>query len=42
MKSITLGGGCFWCIETCFRKVKGVVSAISGYAGDSKDNATYK
>ena len=42
MKSITLGGGCFWCIETCFKKVKGVASAISGYAGGDKNTANYK
>jgi len=28
-----LGGGCFWCIEAVYRRVKGVRSAISGYAG---------
>ena len=36
-KLITIGGGCFWCIESVFRHTKGVSKAISGYcAGDPK------
>lgn len=31
-ETITLGGGCFWCIETAFNSVEGIVSAYSGYA----------
>ena len=38
----TFAGGCFWCIETDFEKVYGVVEAISGYTGGHKDNPTYK
>jgi peptide-methionine (S)-S-oxide reductase len=38
----TFGGGCFWCTEAVFERVKGVQSAISGYAGGSKNNPTYK
>jgi peptide-methionine (S)-S-oxide reductase len=30
---ITLGGGCFWCIDACYRNLKGVRRVISGYAG---------
>jgi len=37
----TLGGGCFWCIEAIFDEVKGVVSAVSGYAGGKKEAPTY-
>jgi len=37
-----LGGGCFWCIEAVYRRVKGVTSAISGYAGGTRPNPTYE
>ena len=37
-----LGGGCFWCIEAVYNRVKGVKSAISGYAGGEKPNPTYR
>ncbi len=37
----TLAGGCFWCIEAPFEKVRGVVKVISGYAGGTKENPTY-
>jgi peptide-methionine (S)-S-oxide reductase len=38
----TFAGGCFWCMEEAFEKVEGVSSVISGYAGGSKANPTYK
>lgn len=38
----TLGAGCFWCIEPLFAELKGVESAISGYAGGSTDHPTYE
>ena len=34
-------GGCFWCTESDFEKVPGVVSAVSGYTGGAKQNPTY-
>ncbi|MEQ9498495.1 MAG: peptide-methionine (S)-S-oxide reductase MsrA [Deltaproteobacteria bacterium] len=34
--------GCFWCVEAVFERVDGVKSVVSGYAGDSKENADYK
>ena len=42
MKKALLGGGCFWCIEAVYNRVKGVESAISGYAGGEKPNPTYR
>lgn len=41
-KSIVVAGGCFWCVESDFDKVPGVVATVSGYAGGSTDNPTYK
>ena len=35
-------GGCFWCVESDFDKVTGVVETISGYTGGTIDNPTYK
>ncbi len=37
-----LGGGCFWCIEAVYRRVKGVESAVSGYAGGELPNPDYR
>lgn len=41
-KQITLGGGCFWCIEAAFEDVKGVNSAISGFSGGKIKNPSYR
>ena len=38
----TFGGGCFWCIDAAFRRVKGVLNVCSGYTGGHTDNPTYK
>jgi len=38
----TFAGGCFWCTESDFEKVPGVVKVISGYTGGTKENPTYK
>lgn len=40
--SIVLGGGCFWCVEAVYEEVRGVHSAISGYAGGHVENPSYK
>jgi len=37
----TFAGGCFWCIEAPFDKLKGVSSAVSGYTDGHKKNPTY-
>lgn len=39
---ITFGGGCFWCIEAVFQRIKGVTAVSSGYAGGGIENPTYK
>jgi hypothetical protein len=38
----TLAGGCFWCVESDFRKLPGVVKVISGYAGGRDANPNYE
>ena len=38
----TLAGGCFWCIETVFNRLRGVESAVSGYMGGHTLNPTYR
>ncbi len=40
--TITLGGGCFWCIEAIYKSLKGVQSVTSGYAGGRMSNPTYR
>jgi len=37
-----LGGGCFWCLEAVFKRVKGVEKVVSGYAGCKVKNPTYQ
>ncbi|QIE41021.1 peptide-methionine (S)-S-oxide reductase MsrA [Rhodobacteraceae bacterium SC52] len=37
-----LAGGCFWCVEADFEKVPGVLDAVSGFAGGTVANPTYK
>jgi peptide-methionine (S)-S-oxide reductase len=38
----TFGGGCFWCMEAMFQRLKGVRSVVSGYSGGSVKNPTYE
>lgn len=38
----TFAGGCFWCLESDFDKVDGVVSTVSGYMGGTTKNPTYR
>jgi peptide-methionine (S)-S-oxide reductase len=42
LKTAVFGGGCFWCIEAVFERVKGVVSVTSGYAGGETENPNYR
>jgi len=41
-ESVVLAGGCFWGVQAVFSALKGVTSAVSGYAGGSKANAHYE
>ncbi len=38
----TFAGGCFWCTEAVFERVKGVEDVVSGYTGGKEKNPTYK
>lgn len=42
MQSIYLAGGCFWCIEAIFLKLKGVQNITPGYIGGVSENPTYE
>ncbi len=40
--TVTLGAGCFWCVEAVYQQLEGVVSVESGYSGGTIDNPTYE
>ncbi len=42
LETTVLAGGCFWCIESDFESVPGVVDVVSGYTGGTTRNPTYK
>lgn len=41
-ETLTVAGGCFWCVEADFESVRGVKGAVSGFAGGKTKNPTYK
>lgn len=41
MITYTLAGGCFWCLDGVFRRIKGVTTSVSGYVGGSEEDADY-
>ncbi len=41
-ETITLAGGCFWCLEAVYDEVKGIISVDSGYANGHTPNPSYK
>ena len=42
LETLTVAGGCFWCVEADFERVKGVKEAVSGFMGGTVENPTYK
>lgn len=42
VKTAVVAGGCFWCVEADFETVPGVLGAVSGFAGGTVENPTYK
>lgn len=40
--TIVLAGGCFWCVEAVFQRLRGVLGVRSGYAGGTRETATYE
>lgn len=42
LETITLGGGCYWCVEAVYEKLNGVQKVVSGFAGGKNPNPTYK
>lgn len=42
IQTAIVAGGCFWCVESDFDKIDGVVSTVSGYTGGHTKNPTYK
>jgi methionine-S-sulfoxide reductase len=41
-ETITLAGGCYWCVEAIYENLNGVKSAVSGYAGGKISNPSYE
>jgi peptide-methionine (S)-S-oxide reductase len=42
LETATLAGGCFWCLEAVYDQLKGVHDVVSGYAGGSINNPSYR
>ena len=42
LETAIFAGGCFWCVESDFDKVDGVLETVSGYIGGNSTNPTYK
>src|SRR6201986_1999234 len=42
MQTVVLAGGCFWGVQAVFQHTKGVVNAVSGYAGGTQKDALYE
>ena len=42
LETITLGGGCYWCVEAVYENLDGVKSVVSGFSGGNVANRTYE
>lgn len=42
MTTYVLAGGCFWCLDAVYRRIKGVESVVSGYVGGQTKKPTYE
>ncbi|MBI5329454.1 MAG: peptide-methionine (S)-S-oxide reductase MsrA [Betaproteobacteria bacterium] len=42
MEIATFAGGCFWCLEAAFQRLRGVESAVSGYMGGRRERPSYE
>lgn len=42
LETITLGGGCYWCVEAVYENLNGVKSVVSGFSGGKTANPTYE
>ena len=42
LDTITLGGGCYWCVEAVYEQLDGVTSVVSGFSGGTTANPTYE
>jgi peptide-methionine (S)-S-oxide reductase len=42
MATYVLAGGCFWCLDAVYRRLKGIESVVSGYTGGTVENPTYE
>lgn len=42
IETVTLAGGCFWCLEAVFQRLRGVESVVSGYMGGRSANPDYR
>lgn len=42
MQKVTLGAGCFWCVEAIYKALKGVEEVMPGYSGGKIANPTYR
>lgn len=41
IQTLVIAGGCFWGVQAVYQHTNGVIGAVSGYAGDTKEKATY-